>query len=441
MKRFSRLILVGSLATLIGCVGTQRSVNQPSGTGSTSAGTPENSAGGDDSVTPGNGSDQGANGGSQSAAGGAEDDDFGDEKVIDLEPIRIEVVGRDKVGDPELQAFDARGLLDRGNAAMAEDRYDDAIVQYEKLLTIFPDSQLAPSAVYNIGLAYEGKSDYDAAIEQYRILARNGKLGKEAIDAHLRIGGILAEVKRWADSAQALREVLARTDLTHSNKIEAMARLGYVSLEQKDYTNAESVLRDAIKYYDKLTSGLDSNYFIAMSYYYLAQIPHRQFRAWPMRLPDEQLKKDFAHKTNLVQLAYDRYVAAVQIQHAYWATASAYQLSQIYKEFWDDIMLAPIPDQLDEEAKEIYRRELHGQVRVLLEKAVDGHSKNVELAEAYRTDTPWSEASRTRAAQIAEILARESAGEMVVPKGREQPKDATGKPENRGEYMPTRVGL
>ena len=437
MKRFSCLVLTGSLMALIACGAGQRTTNQPSGqlagNGATADATASDPAT-DGSV--GTNSDTSAGDGDQSAG-----DSVDEGKVIDLEPIRIEVVGRDKVGDPELQAFDARSLLDSGNAAMAEERYDDAIVHYEKLLTVFPDSRLAPSAVYNIGLAYEGKDDYDAAIEQYRILARDDKLAKEAIEAHMRIGGILAENKRWADAAQALREVLARTDLTHGNKIEAMARLGYVSLEQKDYTNAEAVLREAIQYYEKLTTGLETNYFIAMSHYYLAQIPHRQFRAWPMRLPDEQLKKDFARKTDLVRLAYDRYVDAVQIQHAYWATASGYQLSQIYKEFWDDIMLAPIPDHLSPEAKDIYRRELHDQVRVLLQKAVDGHSKNVELSEAYRTATPWSEASRQRAAEIAEILARESSGELVVPERRDEPRDAASKPENRGEYMPVRVEL
>ena len=437
MKLFSRIISIGFLATMVGCGSGQRQTNQPTavgtGHGSASAASPSSVGSGDDpksSGRPGDGS-----------GGDAGDDEQSDPKVIDLEPIRIEVVGHDPAGDPELQAFDARSLLDNGNAAMAEDRFDDAIGQYQKLLSIFPDSRLAPSAVYNIGLAHEAKDDYDAAIEQYRILARNDQLGREAIDAHMRIGGILAESKRWVDAAQALREVLARTDLTHSNKIEAMARLGYVSLEQKDYTNAESVLSEATQYYEKLTTGLESNYFIAMSYYYLAQIPHRQFRAWPMRLPDEQLKKDFAQKTNLVALAYDRYVTAVQIQHAYWATASGYQLSQIYKEFWDDIMLAPIPEHLVPDAREIYQRELHQQVRVLLEKAVDGHSKNVELSEAYRTTTPWSEASRTRAADIAEILARESSGELVIPKPSKEPQNGASQPASQGEYMPQRIEL
>ena len=425
MKRFSFFFLIIPVFLLVGCTAGNKSSTLPStGSSSASANTPSPDERANDTNTPSASSEQEPR------------------EVVDLEPIRIEVVGRDRIGDPELEAFDARTLLDRGNEAMAEDRYDDAIVSYEKLLSVFPDSQLASSAVYNIGLAYEGKGDYDNAIEQYRVLARDPKLEREAIDAHMRIGGILAQLKRWADAAQALRDVLSRTDLTHSNRIEAMARLGYVTLEQKDYTASEQVLREAIVYFEKLTTGLDTNYFIAMSHYYLAHIAHRQFQALPMRLPNEQLQKDFQAKTKLVNLAYDRYVSAVQIQHAYWATASGYQLSQIYKEFWDEIVRAPVPkDSMSAGAAELYPKELHKQVRVLLEKALNGHTQNVELAKAYRTSTTWSEASRKRAAEIADILARESSGELVVPERANEQTTTDEGPKTRPEYVPQRVEL
>jgi hypothetical protein len=362
------------------------------------------------------------------------------DKVIDLDPIRIEVVGRDDGGAPNLEAFDAGSLLDDGNEAMAEERYDDAILRYEKLLAVFADSHLAPAAIYNIGLAYEAKGEHVAAISQYQILAKKREVGRDSIDAHLRIGSVFAEIQRWGDARRALQEFLRRSDLTHSDTVEAMARLGYVAVEQKDYAAAEAVLRDAIAYYEKLTGPLDKNYFIAMSYYYLAQIPHRQFRAIPMRLPDAQLKKDLDAKAELVLLAYDRYIDALKIQNVYWATAAGYQLSQIYKEFWDDIVLAPTPKQLSEEAAKYYVQEVHEGVLIFLEKALAGHNKNLELAEAYKTSTSWSEASRARSAEIAAILARESAGQLVTPERKsEQP---SGEPlAQRAEYMPARIEL
>lgn len=365
----------------------------------------------------------------------------GQTQIIDLEPIRIEVVGRDHSGEPELDAFDARSLLDAGNAAMAEERYDDAIASYRRLLAVFPDSRLTSPAIFNIGLAHEAMSDYDTAIRQYRLLASSDKPDRDAIDAHMRIGGVLAELERWAEARQALQEVLARPDLTHSDKIEGMARLGYVAIQQKDYAAAEAILRDAIAYYQKLTTSLDSNYFVAMSHYYLAQIPHLQFQAIPMRLPDEQLEKDLEAKAELVALAYDRYVDALKIQNPRWATASGYQLSQIYKEFWDDIVLAPVPTQLSPEAAEYYEREVHDRVRIFLDKALSGHSKNIELAEAYKTSNEWTEASRQRAAEITKILDRESRGELVKPGKRQTADPAAPDSAQSREYIPAPVLL
>src|SRR5690606_24292397 len=105
----------------------------------------------------------------------------------------------------------------------------------------------------------------------------------------------------------------------------------------------------------------------------------------------------------------------LKIRNVYWATAAGYQLSQIYKELWDDVVLAPVPTQLRAEAAEYYVKEVHDRVRIFLEKAMSGHTKNVQLAEAYKTSTAWSEASRRRAAEIADILARETGGELVKP--------------------------
>jgi hypothetical protein len=41
---------------------------------------------------------------------------------------------------------------------------------------------------------------------------------------------------------------------------------------------------------------------------------------------------------------------------------------------------------------------------------------NVELAKAFGVSTSWSEASKVQAAEIMQILARESRGELAPPR-------------------------
>jgi tetratricopeptide (TPR) repeat protein len=343
---------------------------------------------------------------------------FGSDRVYDLEALRIEVAGKSADGEPELVAYDAQALLDAGNDALARGRADEAAARYEKLVREFPESRLVAAALYNLGLAHEARGEHERALALYGRLAADGadgKLGRDAVDAHVRMAAVLAELGRWSEARQALVALLARNDLTHADRIEGLARLGYVALEQQDFAAAEAHLREALQTFEKLTTRLETLYFVAMSRYYLAQIPHRQFRARPMRLPDQQLERDLAAKAGLVTLAYDRYVEVLSVHDAYWGTAAGYQMSQIYKELWDDVTSAPIPTQLSPEAAGYYVKEVHARVRPMLEKSMEGHLRNLELARTYGADTEWSAASRVRADEIAELLAREASGELVRP--------------------------
>jgi tetratricopeptide (TPR) repeat protein len=351
----------------------------------------------------------------QGAASAGEQTATGGERVYDLEALRIEVVGKSADGEPELVAYDAQALLDAGNDALARGRADEAAMRYEELVRKFPESRLVAAARYNLGLAHEARGEHERALEVYRRLAADEALERDAVDAHVRMVAVLAELGRWSEARQALAALLARDDLTHADRIEGLARLGYVALEQEDFAAAEAHLRDALQTFEKLTTRLETLYFVAMARYYLAQIPHRQFRARPMRLPDPQLERDLAAKAGLVTLAYDRYVEVLSVHDGYWGTAAGYQMSQIYKELWDDVTSAPIPTQLSPDAAGYYVKEVHARVRPMLEKAMEGHLRNLELARTYGADTEWSAASRVRAEEIAQLLAREASGELVTP--------------------------
>ncbi len=366
---------------------------------------------------------------------------------IDLEPLRIRVV-TGPGGEQTLEHYDARMLLDRGNQALAEGRWDDALRIYDQLVAEFPHASVLPLAHFNAAQALEGKRQWDQAIARYRLVISSGAEPRDATDAAVRIGVIQSELERWGDAAAQFESLLARTDLEPGDRIEAMARLGYVLVEQKAYVRAEKVLSEAVSYYSRVaqTRELETNYYVAMAYYYLANIPHRQAREVPLRVTstkDEQLHKDLEAKRKLLVLAYDRYVVALQRRNPYWATAAGYQMSQMFKDFWDDVVTAPLPANLSAREAGFYKRALHDYVRDYLEKAMYGHTKNVELAQAYRTSTEWSRASEVRAKQIAEILSREGRGELVVPDAAEperEPARDAARPA-ASDYVPARAQL
>lgn len=335
-------------------------------------------------------------------------------KTIELEALRIEVGG-----GQEPKIFDARNLLDDGNDALMLRRWDAALQSFEQLVHDFPDSQLVPSALYNAGLALEGKDDMIGAADRYRqVVTRAGAL-PIARDARFRLAAVLAEAQKFADATTVLEEILKATDLTAPDRIEALARLGYVLIEQKDYVGAEEVLRSALAFHRDVSARerVDDLQFVAMCQYYLADIAHRQFLDVPMRYPEAQLSRDVDQKSELMLLARDRYIKTVDFKHAYWATAAVFQIGLMYKEFWDAFMAVPIPTDLDPNAIDAYVKAVNKepQLRKLMEKSLLYHERNLAMAKNANLSTVWSEASAQGAETARKVLGRQDKGELLRP--------------------------
>src|SRR5690606_18188551 len=75
------------------------------------------------------------------------------DEVIELEPLRIEVVRDEITGETTFEATDARSLFDAGNEALVTGKHEEALGRYDRLLADFPDSSLVAPALYNAGLA------------------------------------------------------------------------------------------------------------------------------------------------------------------------------------------------------------------------------------------------------------------------------------------------
>jgi tetratricopeptide (TPR) repeat protein len=361
--------------------------------------------------------------------------------------MRIEVVMDDR-GKEQVVAYDARELFDAANEALLDGRVDEALRTYDELVEDFADSDLVAPALYNAGLAHERKGEFDAAIARYRIMVRGEAPSRDLIDGFIRMGAVMAELERWSDAVVVFEELLARDDLGPADRIQALSRLGYVLVGSKDYVGAEQVLRSGLAYHEQISAETEllDTYYVAMCQYYLAQIPHRQFTAIPIRLPDKQTKRDMEAKADRLLIAHDRYLKTVEVGNVYWATASGYQIAAMQKEMWDALVIAPIPPRLGPEAADFYVKEVHRLSRQFLEKATDTHQRNVEMADRLGTSTTWTEASRREALEIADFLARESAGEIVLPnEGNGGPNTLdigpdSGRAPSR-EYVPGRVEL
>jgi tetratricopeptide (TPR) repeat protein len=337
-----------------------------------------------------------------------------DPRVVDLDIIRIRATQSGPGGDHEVTSVATADLFRQANEAAKAGNTKDAIARYRQLIAEFPDSLYAPVSLFNIAAIFDRQGDPTATIATLRELIATYPNARESIEGHLYIAALQADKQQWPDALATLDAALARPSLTYADRVEAHARRGYVLLELKRFDDADAALVAAVGEWRRAPR-IDDPYYIAMATYYRGELAHRKFIESPVRLPDEQLHADLETKRILAVQAYDRWKESLGYNHAYWGTASGYQMSQIFVELWEITVKAPYPTKLAVTARDRYVVEVHTRVREHLEKALEGHRMNVELAKAYGVETTWSKGSAERMAQVMEMLAKDAKGNYVTP--------------------------
>ena len=337
-----------------------------------------------------------------------------DPRIVDLDIIRITASSRGVGGDPQLDHVATADLFKQATEAAKSGETEKAITIYRRIVSDFPDSQFSPVSLFNIAAIYDGRADLPATISILRELVKAYPNARESIDGHLYIAALQADHDQFADALATVEEILPRPNLTYADRIEVLARKGYILIELHRFDEADVALEAAVSEWKKAPR-LEDPYYIAMASYYRGEIAHRKFQKAPVRLPDDQMLADLEAKRVLAVQAYDRWKEALGFKQAYWATASGYQMSQIFVELWEAHVKAPFPKRIDNATRPKYVAEVHDNVREHLTKALEGHRMNVELAQAFGVETSWSRASATRAAEVMQLLAKDSAGNYVTP--------------------------
>jgi tetratricopeptide (TPR) repeat protein len=308
--------------------------------------------------------------------------------------------------DGEVEVLDPASLFERAGAEYGEKEYARAVADFDRVAQDYPDSRFVVPSLYNAGLALEAEGDLSAAAARYRRITAEHPEDKDVLDAWYRLGKVYADAKNFAAAVETWAQVLARKDLSLADRIEAMARRGVAQFSLRDYIAAERTFREQQAWYHahENEERLDSDFFLGMSAYYLGEVAHEQYKALPVRLPERQMSKDLEAKARLLLVAQQRFIDAMRVQNPEWATAAGFQIGSLYREFYDDLVGAPVPANLTGEAREVYLDEVRKQVKGLLQKAVAVHERNILMAERLGENNDWVKRSNEQMAQLRKLL-------------------------------------
>jgi tetratricopeptide (TPR) repeat protein len=326
----------------------------------------------------------------------------------EMEPIKITAVaGPDGT---HVEAYDAAELFEQAGKALSDKRYDDAIRAYDRVLKEFQDSRYTGAALYNAGLAYQGKKDWDGALARFKTLCEGYGDSSDAKDGLFQLGATYAELNNWPMSARVLAQALDRKDLTSDDRLEALARRGFAQFQLKDLDTAERTFRSAVTFFHQIETEerLETDFYLALAMYHLGQVSHERFRAVALRLPEKQMGIDLEAKAHLLLASQRQYIDTIKLGNPGWASASGFQIGSLYEELYDAFIHAPVPAELlrpdAHEKLDVYYGEVRKKIRILLEKSVRTHESNLLMMERLGVHNEWRDKSKLAYAKIQELL-------------------------------------
>lgn len=328
-------------------------------------------------------------------------------QTIELDPLHFRAVdGRD--GKQIVETLDPKELFQEANKAFETSDYAAAARRYLLIMEHFPASRYAGVARFNAALSLERDGRCEEALPLYAGVIESTSGSKDAQDAFFRSATCEQELERWEASRDTLDRVLAPefADIQPVDRLEAHAMRGVSRRRLGDLARAERDFTAALKIYRKQIhdTGVTGSRFVSMAQYEIGEIYRDLFRTIRFKLPVERMERDLEEKSNLFLKAQSAYLRTVRFHHPDYAVIAGYRLGALYEVFYDDMLAAEVPAELDDEEVGVYFGELRKKIRPLIERAIDILERNLRLSQRIGQRDEWVRKTEASLNRLREIL-------------------------------------
>ena len=274
--------------------------------------------------------------------------------------------------------MDEATLFDVGTRAFAAGQFDKAATHFERLADAFPQSANRLASLWNAGLSRERLGQWAAALARFSAyLAKS-----DEPDAQFHAAVAEYKLGRLDDAAARLHKLSGREGLPAARKGEALLQEGVCRVESGKRDEGEKLLRAAIALYDK-EDGVDPA-LPAQGEFWMGEVYRGYFRDVqldPSRMDEKKLGETMETKAEFLLSAQGHYLRAIRRGDGEWATASGFRIGELYEQFHDELLSAPLPRGLDEEQRGAYQQALREKVKNLVGKAIRIYEQTLATAQ------------------------------------------------------------
>jgi tetratricopeptide (TPR) repeat protein len=341
-------------------------------------------------------------------------------------PVHIDaeariVTPRDVTTESELSA--------RGERALMEQRWQDAVDAYRTLLAADPAGPHASEYAFDLGLALEGLGKREEARDAFLDLARRFPDGPRARASLVRAASLDAYLEDWTPLAAIGEALLARGDLDDIDRIVALGARGLARVEMGEDGPASKDILDGLELADQLHYGARDVLPVAVAELRFALGELRRTRS--ERITFDPLPPDFTEKIEeraggLLE-AQSAYAMAVRSIDPHWAAMAGYRVGAMYRALHRDLMQIPPPaTSKTQRQKQMFFAFMHISYRILLEKGLRELEQTVALGERTADSSAWILRARSAREEMQTALADEKAQIGKMPFTEDEVKAALG---------------
>ncbi len=309
-----------------------------------------------------------------------------------------------------------------------------AIAIYRRLIKEYPGNELLPAAYYQIAYDYDTMLDFDRAINAYLTMAKKFPKDPLAKDALNNAAWALYRLERWEEAANVFKMYATRYPQDPSIR-EILWRIGecyekagkwdealksyrfYLKKYPDDYEkemlvyykiathfkeigdtkNMEKYYKLILKKFAELSKKAGKpvgNAYAAEASFYFAMKTFKVYQSIKLKLPQKVMARLLVKKKKMMPVVLKAFKKVIEYKDPNWSVAALYMMGRTFTEFADTLFNAPIPANLTEEEKEVYREELENLAYPLEDQASAFYEKCVALAEEKNIDNKWVREAR-----------------------------------------------
>ncbi|HXJ21726.1 MAG TPA: tetratricopeptide repeat protein [Polyangia bacterium] len=279
--------------------------------------------------------------------------------------------------------------------------YDKAAGLYEQLAQKYPQDPHAADALRSAGVLRQSLGQHDRAIKHYGEYARRYKDRPDAKEVAFQAAVVREDQKDWRGAAASFA-AFSKTYPGDAKTIEALAREADAHLKAGNDVAAKETATRALALYKHAHSGDEATAYAAQARYIQGEVAYIDYERIKIAGKPRQLAKVLEEKAKRLEEAKAIYLDVVSYRSPEWATAGLLRIGQGYEAYAKAMRSAPVPRDLKEDEKQMYRDELEKVIVVIEDKAIDAYKSGYARALQIGVYNKHTQAIRQALSRLAE---------------------------------------